>query len=263
MLAITGILFASAIVVFQGQQAKTSLTQTMYDFASKLQSYVTEVNSGIYNGSSTYSCDVSGGKAVLSTGSGTLGSDQSCVFVGRVLQFIAGNSDVYVYTVIGNRDAYSGANDTGVTAKTLEETNPQIASVNGNMVLVDKYSFPSDITFSTGASTASDGTALNGYGNMFGLYEDLSGSGTGTNLEAIAFPFSDGANNQPYSPAMASCVSLNGNCASNSNGYGGSGYQRIASFKVCMQEGGGAQAEVQVKTSSAGITTQVDSQSCS
>lgn len=260
VLAITGVLFSSAVLVFNGQQSKTSLSQNMYDFASKLQSYVTEVNSGVYADASTYSCAISGGQATLSTGAGT---NNDCLFVGRAVQLIPDSSDVYVYTIIGNRDAYSGANDTGKTAQSLEDTNPLVANVNGTMVMVDKYSFPSDLKFDSAKATGQDGSLLSGYGDLVGLYEDLSGSGAGTNLETIAFPFPQaGDSNTPYSQTMASCLNLNSNCASAGNGYSGSGYRRISNWEVCMSNGS-AKAEVKVKTSTGGISTEVNSDSCS
>jgi hypothetical protein len=261
VLAITGVLFSSAVMVFRGQQSKTSLSQNLFDFASKLQSYVTEVNSGIYNGGDTYSCTISGGKATLSTGAP--GSNNDCLLVGRAVQLIPSSSVVYVYTIIGNRNVYSGSNDTGKTAQSLEDTNPQVATVGSDMVMVDQYNFPSDISFSSATVTSSDGSALDGYGDLVGLYEDLAGSGAGTNLETIAFPFPQGADqNIPFSTSMADCLSLNGTCASATNGYGGSGYRRISQWKICVQQSG-RQAAVKIKASTSGITTEVDTQSCS
>ncbi|HVX58894.1 MAG TPA: prepilin-type N-terminal cleavage/methylation domain-containing protein [Candidatus Saccharimonadales bacterium] len=262
VLAITGVLFGSAVMVFNGQQAKTSLSQNMYDFASKLQSYVTEVNSGVYDNSQTYGCSISGGKATLSTTSP--GTNNDCLFVGRAIQLIPNSSDVYVYTIIGNRNLYNGGNDTGKTAQSLEDTNPQVASAAGTMVMVDKYSFPSDLSFDSAKATGQDGSSLTGYGDLIGLYEDLSGSGAGTNLETLAFPFPQGGDsNTPKSSSLADCLSLNAECASTTNGYSGSGYRRISNWEVCIKGSGSTKAEVKVKTSSAGISTEVNAQSCS
>jgi len=260
VLGITGVLFSSAVMVFQGQQSKTSLSQNMYDFASKLQSYVTEVNSGVYDNASAYSCSVSAGKATLTSGGGV---NNDCLFVGRAIQLIPDSSDVYIYTIIGNRNLYSGATDTGKTAQSLEDTNPQVAAVGGSMVMVDKFSFPSDLKFSSAKATAADGTALSGYGDLVGIYEDLSGSGAGTNLATLAFPFPQaGDQNVAYSSTMAACLALNSNCASSTNGYGGSGYQRLSNWSICIQNSSTTKAQVKVKTSSGGISTEVDTQSC-
>ncbi len=266
VLAVTGILFSAAVLLFHGQQAKTSLSQNLYDLASKLQSYANEVNSGVYSGGQNYSCSISNGKASLAaSGSNTQGSNYNCLFLGRVVQLIPDSNIIYVYTVIGNRNVYNGANDTGRTASQLEDTNPQIATSGGSMVLVDTYSLPGDITISsTKTTSASDGSALDGYGDLVGLYSDLSDSGgSSSDLETIAFPFPNGGGqNTPYSSSMANCVALNAGCASTTSGYGGNGYQRIASWGICVQNGS-AQAEVKIKTSSSGISTEVDTQSCS
>ncbi|HEU5004979.1 MAG TPA: prepilin-type N-terminal cleavage/methylation domain-containing protein [Candidatus Saccharimonadales bacterium] len=264
VLAVTGILFSSAVLMFHGSQGRTALSQNMYDFASKLESYANEVNSGVYSGAKTYSCSISGGKASLSpSAGGSQGSNFDCLFLGRVIQLIPGSSKVYVYTVIGNRNIYSGGTDTGKTAKILEETNPQIASNNGAMVMVDVYNLPTDVSFlSAKATSITDGSVLDGYGDLVGIYADLSDSGGAqSNLESVAFPFSGGGNT-PYSTSMAECVSLNSSCASANDGYSGSGYRRIGSWNICVQSGGD-RAEVKVKNTAQGISTEVDSLSCS
>lgn len=261
VLGITGVLFSSAVLVFHGQQGKTSLSQNMYDFTSKLQSYVTEVNSGVYSDASAYGCSISSGRATLSATSP--GTNNDCLFVGRAIQLIPDSSDVYVYTIIGNRNQYSGANDTGKTAQSLEDTNPLVANVGGSMVMVDKYSFPSDLKFDSAKVTGQDGSSLSGYGDLVGIYEDLSGSGAGTNLETIAFPFPQaGDSDTPYSPTMASCLNLNANCASANNGYSGSGYRRISQWEVCMKNGSD-KAVAKIKVSPAGISSEVNAEACS
>lgn len=106
VLAITSALFLSAIILFQGQQGRTQFTDAMRDMQSKMQDWGNDVSSGFYpTSTSGYTCTVTGTppKAVVTSTPGTLGSNQDCIYIGKVVQFRPNSSTVSAYTIFGNR----------------------------------------------------------------------------------------------------------------------------------------------------------------
>lgn len=130
-LAITGVLLTSALLVFSGRQARTQFSQSVRETESKLRTSINEVASGYYPNSSDFSCSApAGGGPALSSGTANeQGTNEGCIFLGKVLHFKEG-SEVKLYTVVGLQKT-SGSDSTEVT--TLQEAKPTlIASPSGN-----------------------------------------------------------------------------------------------------------------------------------
>ena len=222
VLAISALLFMAALVVISGQQGETLFSQSMQDLKSKLQDYVSQVNAGSFPDASGYTCAVDShtGRPYLSAGSGGAGTNVDCIFLGRAIELIPRQSTIYIYTVLGTRDAYtvSGATatDTGQLATAFEQTNPEPANLvsfdaggnkNTGLILVDKYTLPGDAVVSPLRGNASapyskvDG-GNRGYG-LIGLYKGLPSDstivskGTGS-LLTKAYRFRPNASNPQF-----------------------------------------------------------------
>src|SRR5476651_427700 len=93
-LAISGLLFLSAVVAVGGQQGHTEFSTSMRDTNSKVQSWIDEVDTGLSDsdfstsGNRQVSCSLdpsTGGPVLTSTGGTNInrGSNSACVFLGK------------------------------------------------------------------------------------------------------------------------------------------------------------------------------------
>lgn len=100
-MVITGVLLASALLVFRGQQQRTQFTQGVRETESRLRTVINEVSSGYYPNNNTFRCYVSGGSIAIDGASpNQQGANTGCVFLGKAVRFSQG-SDYKVYTVVG------------------------------------------------------------------------------------------------------------------------------------------------------------------
>jgi len=258
VLAVTGVLFSSAVLMFQGQQGKTSISQSLYDLASKIETYSTEVNSGVYPDSQNFTCSVDGsGHPVLSGGSGGTGTNQSCLFLGRALQIVPNSSSLYAYSVLGDRTIHSGGADTNQTVTSFDQASPTPAQDNGGgWLLYDTYNLPSNETFSMSKVTDINNTTFNNY-DLIGLYIDLdtaTASSSTNSLSIRGYNFPNGGANAALSASVKNCIQQNAPC-------GTSSYSLVRSWVLCVQDGTST-GMVTVTTTPSGVSTAVDAQEC-
>lgn len=116
VLAITGAMFLSAVVMISGRQAATQFSQGIRDVEAQVRQTMGEVSSGYYPSGQAISCTSTapdGGPLIRASGSfvNTQGTNKDCIFIGRVLHFAVANIDntptdpqVYnIYTLVGIR----------------------------------------------------------------------------------------------------------------------------------------------------------------
>ena len=107
VLAVSGVLFISAVAVFNGKQGRSEFTTSMQDIRSKIQDLANDVATGYLPNSSFNSCTAlsTGGPPKLAAGN-NIGTSEECIFLGKALNFPSGptnNGRFQAYTVIGRR----------------------------------------------------------------------------------------------------------------------------------------------------------------
>lgn len=111
-LVVTATLFISAMAVFNGRQARTEYTQAVRETDQRILTVINEVGSGNFPDQGNFSCTSSSSGTVIDvSGSEEQGSNESCIFVGKLMHFgIDGDErDYAVYTLAGSRlDGSSG-----------------------------------------------------------------------------------------------------------------------------------------------------------
>lgn len=121
-LAITGVLLASALLLFNGRIARTQFTQGVHELDNKIKGVVTEVAAGTYPGTQPFDCtvDTSGQIRVTLNAGGEQGTRNSCIFLGKVMQFGVNGANgcsgsnlqdcrtLNIYTAAGRRLASGG-----------------------------------------------------------------------------------------------------------------------------------------------------------
>lgn len=117
-LAVSGLMFLSAILFISGKQANAEYQQGMNDINSQITTTINDVANGYYPSSQDFTCTVASPGSPpsfthLPTGTQEAGSNTDCTFLGKVMQFgVNGSQGVgyKVYSVAGRRFA-SGSTD--------------------------------------------------------------------------------------------------------------------------------------------------------
>jgi type II secretory pathway pseudopilin PulG len=259
VLAITALLFFSAITVFESQRGSTNFSQSVQDLNSKIQNYANQVVTSSYPGSENYNCSVnSNGRASLKTPGGS-GTD--CIFLGLAIQALTDQTSLNTYTILGSKDTYSGG-DTGNPATTIDEANPEPAIDNNGgspvYVLTDTYSLGASLSVKTSTATIlSSGTS--GPYNLVGLYNGLSNdSASGTSgssalvLRGYTCNSPDCISPTPGVGQLKACIEGSSPCVNP---------PKLIQWKLCLQDGSNT-AQLIVNGSPGGITSQVNFIAC-
>lgn len=125
VLAVSSVLFLSAVLLVAGQQRKVEFNQAIQEIASAIEQTITETGAGYYPNAGNVRCTVLGGGISISSATGTAqGSNTGCIFLGKVLQFGVGgtNPQQYVVHVAAGRQDNDG---------TLASAAPKAVNVDG------------------------------------------------------------------------------------------------------------------------------------
>lgn len=256
-LAISGIIFAIAVAAFNGQQGRTGFEQNMHDLASRMQEYVDQVGASLFPGSGSYACSISAssGRAVLTAGGGGQGTNQGCIFLGRAVQVIPGQSKLFIYTVLGDQFTPQGE-----TVTSFNQALPEPEFSSGTD-LTDEYDTPwatvssSKVTLTSGGIVNSD---LVGFYNSLQDYNLNSQAGGGASILAKGYNFVDNDLASVRSAAVKSCIE-----EQNANGVTCANTPTISLWSACFASTGSSQtALLNIASTPAGITADVNFTSC-
>jgi prepilin-type N-terminal cleavage/methylation domain-containing protein len=135
VLAVTGLLFLGAAALISGRTDQTEFDQATRALQQQMQDTVNEVSAGNYTGttgSNKYTCSAAGGTIVFNPGGAGQGTNQDCIFIGKLIEFGLGtNQDsANVYTLAGVREVQPSGDE--VTS--LATAEPQIVTLgNGQL----------------------------------------------------------------------------------------------------------------------------------
>lgn len=136
VLAVTGGLFLSAALLIGGRQNATEFQQAINNVKTQIQQTINDVNAGFYPSSANFTCQATGGGGIsFAAGAKEQGTNQDCMFLGKVLQFKVqggtGQERFFTYSVAGLRQ---NADSTEVT--TYAQASPTVIVPNGNPAAV-------------------------------------------------------------------------------------------------------------------------------
>lgn len=138
VLAVTAALFTSAVLLINGKQRVSSFNQAIHNVQTELQQSINEVGSGYYPNNGNISCTAGGGSGPqLSNAAAPQGTNEACLFIGKVDQFAVGSAaadpQTYnVYTIVGLRGGFNSLSTNfldskaRVIAKGVSEGNSSI-----------------------------------------------------------------------------------------------------------------------------------------
>jgi len=105
VLAVTGMLFASAVLLINGRQNKTEFLTAVNNLQQQLQQIINQTTSGYYPNAHDFKCLHGTPPTIDGTGSNVQGTNGDCTFLGSVIYFGPGQSPAKfsVYPLAGNR----------------------------------------------------------------------------------------------------------------------------------------------------------------
>lgn len=184
VLAVTGILFASAAIAINGRQNKTEFATSINNAQQAIQEIINQVSTFVPN-SKTFNCTSTGiGHPTIAVGANGEGTNYGCVFLGKVLQFspdAAGNGNYNTFTIAGNQRDASGNEVTklidaapiAVAPTTADGTLPNITTsatfeygLNAGWI---KYKLPGNTGSAYDGNSASVGF-ITSFGSYSGTY---------------------------------------------------------------------------------------------
>ncbi len=127
-LSISGFLFLIAALALNGQQRRAEFSTGITDFQAKISDVVNDVSDGFYPSTGSFSCSTSFAGATPDIDASTpsaQGTNEDCVFMGKVVQLKTGSDEFYVHTVLGSR-----VNSAGVETTKFAESHPVALSVD-------------------------------------------------------------------------------------------------------------------------------------
>jgi prepilin-type N-terminal cleavage/methylation domain-containing protein len=130
VLAVSGALFVSAVLLINGRQQRTQFDQSIREVRSQIQQTVNEVSNGFYPDFSNFTCTVTGsGPPTFALASGGQGTNEGCIFLGKAIQFGVEGTDPEEFRVlnIAGRQKSSG----GEEAANLAQAQPRAIALDG------------------------------------------------------------------------------------------------------------------------------------
>jgi hypothetical protein len=183
-LAVSGMMFAVAANLVNGKQAKSEFRQGMNDLNSQIKQVINDVGTGFYPSNSDFICRVNGaGKTQAQAGrSVTQGSNDQCVFLGKVIQFniiSRGHPQpdtMSIYTIAGRRVA-GGASR---APENFQEAGATVIGVGG---VTETKKLPWGLIVDS-IKEKKTNTSLEGIG-LFGSFGDYSSGGLASGSQSI------------------------------------------------------------------------------
>jgi len=116
VLAVSGLILLSAISLVSGRQNRTEFATGINDLQQQIQQVINETSSGYYPNGEDFTCSATSGTptpVTLADGTGAQGTNAGCIFLGKVIQFGLGNtnlgpSQLGVIPLVGNQFQYVG-----------------------------------------------------------------------------------------------------------------------------------------------------------
>ncbi len=132
-IAVSAFIFLAAITAIGGRQQQVQFSQSVREFESRIADVINDVTTGFYPTNGSISCNVTAADITISASATPIeiGSNESCLYVGKALQFspvegvvstgTAGDpTKMWIYNLAGRKFTQAGI----TTVKTIDEATP-------------------------------------------------------------------------------------------------------------------------------------------
>ena len=134
-LAVSGALLVSAGTVISGRQERTRFSQAIDDVSQNLQDVFNDASTGFYPSANNIICSVTGtpgSTLTLGSNPSIQGTNQACIFAGKLIEFPTNTTTYNIYTAVANRNATSL--NTSIMKLLGKNSNPGISETKINNI---------------------------------------------------------------------------------------------------------------------------------
>jgi prepilin-type N-terminal cleavage/methylation domain-containing protein len=137
VLAVTGLLLSSAMIVISGKQNQAAFNQSIRQIQSQIQQRINEVATGYYANQGNIRCIGGGGVVTLTQAAGTeQGANAGCIFLGKVMQFKVASTDPEQFKTFSvaalQKGGVGGAESSTLALAKPKAIAPPSADITGN-----------------------------------------------------------------------------------------------------------------------------------
>lgn len=211
VLAVSGGLFLIAALYVGGKQAKTEFQVGVRDIQTQLQQIITQTKSGYYGTQSTSQCSVVDGNPSVSPGSGSLGANGECIFIGKAI--VVSETKIYTYPLAGLRQVNGVDTTDPVTAHATIAGDPEtFALPNGITLATSSYNGALSLGEARGFAVLSSMANANGSAsgsqtfNLYGFSPNFDLNGTADNFKYTIDHEKEAANAYPTVKSVGLCL---------------------------------------------------------
>lgn len=173
VLAISGVLLVSAIVLFSNQTSRTSFQTGLRDLDSKIQSWVGQVGTDYFPEIPDMHCELDDdNRPALKGGARDQGASEDCIFLGHALLVKLNSTQVEAYTVLGASTQKVGGSGSDFVTD-FAQANPTLI-----FELTEQYDIPNGaaILKETSANRSDEPNWATG---LVGFYSNPQGAAEG------------------------------------------------------------------------------------
>jgi prepilin-type N-terminal cleavage/methylation domain-containing protein len=263
VLAISSVLFLGVTTIFGSGRKNTEFSQAIYDIQSKVKQYAVQVSTGNFLETTQYTCAQSPSslRATLTLGaSASTNSNQDCIYLGKALLPVIGSSDIYVYDVLGLRNAHNGITDTGLYVKNVGEAMPEPAGSRdaGNAftyLFTDKYTLANGTKILSAKTNGTPGGIL----KIYSTFQNNNTTSRGITAYSNTYTYQAGDEQASgfaeTNARLRNCIEEVSTCVTATD-------LTVNGWQLCIQTDSAHQGILTVKPSSNGLITKVTITSC-
>lgn len=263
VLTISSLIFIGATSIFGSRRQAVEFSQSIYDIQSKIKQYSTNVSTGNFLETSSYTCEqnaLTQRPALKLQASTASNSSQDCVYLGKALLPVIGSSDIYVYDVLGLRNIHNGLVDTGEYVQSIADAKPEPAgSIDGagnfTYLFSEKYTLQNGVIIASATTGASNGGILKIYSTL----ENNNTSSRGLTAYSSNYNYQAGDEQTALetSTRLRDCIRESTACTTTYN-------IESAGWNLCLQGSGvNGKAILTVRPSANGLVTKLNVTDCS
>lgn len=257
VLGISGVMLTSAIILVGGLRGGTEFSQAMRDVQSKFQSEINSVRTGTFAFNDSYDCKtiasadplLNDRPSLTASASASGGTSKDCLFLGKALQVVPGQSTLYIYSVLGNRTYKVDGAGNRALVTTFDQANPIAANAAG-ADLTKTYNFSS----SAAVTKSAQANGVNAESDMAGFYTNLqSSAGNSASQSLFAKAYNLTSSSGDASSGVQNCIEQQNSCSN----------APLTKWDICFDSSDKKQtAQLSILASSTGILTQLNFISC-
>ncbi|HSX05758.1 MAG TPA: prepilin-type N-terminal cleavage/methylation domain-containing protein [Candidatus Saccharimonadales bacterium] len=196
VLAVSSLMFITAVVIINGRQSKTQFTTAINGLQQQIQQIINETTSGYYPNQGTFTCIGTTSPVTFNGSASPQGSNGGCIFMGKAVQFgigagAIGLSSIGIFPLVGNQYQAGTLNP----VLNITQANPRAVSPGSGEATVPQTAIKQILDGALTVAPSSSFCVVGGVSLGSGMCYVDAGSGTPVVTGVVAFVSGDSQGN--------------------------------------------------------------------